>query len=242
MSRPLRYDDQFTSAINERVTITIFFCFKFKAQSTCFYKRMNLLQGLLLCSLIDIIIAIFIFLQLIQVADFNSFTYYNIKNYISIMGIPFGFIGYDAAINLKKNSSRLYRNWRIFITLMTIICELSLGLTGVLYHDENIFIFCAYLLGYVVISTYMNKIVESFHARLMLNQELLIVHGKYLEKMLENDSYRMNDNIKKYIPPKVKEKKEDIELGQVTQLGMVIEDDTFVPKRNPFLNALNHLN
>src|SRR4051812_16229789 len=120
MARPLRYDDQFISIINERVTIRLFFCFKVKSQSTCFYKRMNLLQGLLLCSLIDIIIAVYIFLQLIQVADFNTFTYLNIKNYISILGVVFGFIGFDAAKNLKKRSSSQYRNWRIFITIMTI--------------------------------------------------------------------------------------------------------------------------
>jgi hypothetical protein len=249
MARPLRYDDQFTSIINERVTIRLFFCFKLKAQSTCFYKRINLLQGLLLCSLIDIIIAVYIFLQLIHVADYNSFTYLNIKNYISILGILFGFIGFDAAANLKKRSSRLYRNWRIFITILTIACELSVGLTGVLYHDENIFIYAAYMVCYIGVSTYMNKIVESFNTRLMLNQELLIVHGRYLEKMVENDSYRMNDNIKKYIPPVKVEKKVDItddvemvKVPNITQLGSSIEEDVFEPKaKNPFLNALRGL-
>ena len=54
MTRPLKYDDQFKSIINEKINDKFLYLFNIKVQSTAFCKMLNLQKSLLISSLIDI--------------------------------------------------------------------------------------------------------------------------------------------------------------------------------------------
>ena len=54
MSRPLMYDDQFTSLIHSNVRQKFLFCFQIKVQSTAFYRTCSLQNSIRICSLYDL--------------------------------------------------------------------------------------------------------------------------------------------------------------------------------------------
>ena len=57
-----------------------------------------------------------------------------------------------------------------------------------------------FLAIYIAINIYWTKITWSFYIRLVKGHEILIIHGKYLEKMMNDESYKISD-VKKYAPP-----------------------------------------
>lgn len=50
------------------------------------------------------------------------------------------------------------------------------------------------------INLYFTRVAWSFYIRLERSHELLIIHGKYLEKMINDESYKLND-IKLHVYP-----------------------------------------
>ena len=63
----------------------------------------------------------------------------------------------------------------------------------------------------------------------MLNQELLIIHGKYLEKMLNNENHKYTD-AKKYVPPEVQRNEIEM-LNFGNNNGTVVDKDAFKPRQ-----------
>ena len=57
-----------------------------------------------------------------------------------------------------------------------------------------------FLIAYLLINIYLTKIAWSFFIRLNKGHEILIIHGKYLEKMINDESYKISD-VKNYVPP-----------------------------------------
>ena len=59
MSRPLKYDSQFTGLIqsNGRKKQKILFCIQLKVQSTAFYRICNLQNSIRICSIYDLFFA-----------------------------------------------------------------------------------------------------------------------------------------------------------------------------------------
>jgi hypothetical protein len=242
MARPLRYDDQFISIVNDRIFIDFLCIFRVKAQSTCFYKSMNLQHGLIVCGIYDLIVGslvLFYFNYLTSLITNNFLD--KIENGSIVAGILFSFMAFEGAINLKKKLVYYYKLYRNFITFFIPLCEIYFSPSGVCFYLPcDFFTLLSLMFIYLLVNLYLNKIVSSFYARLLVNQELLIIHGKHLEKMMEQETYKIYTNASKYIPPNKISNKEK-ELIQLSTLGYEIEEDTFEPGKNPFLNAMKNL-
>jgi hypothetical protein len=203
MTRPLRYDDSFTSIINEKVHEKFLFFFNVKVQSTAFQQKLNLQRSLIIVSLIDLFVGIFIsFTFFKSIKQSYESTIFFLQNFILMISFCFSCVGLDAATNLKSYNARIYKNWRFFITfafpaLETINNFNFLHLYDIDYETFDGLIFTVV---YMFINLYFSKIAWSFNIRLLKGHELLIIHGRYLEKMMNDESYKLKD-LKKYVPP-----------------------------------------
>ena len=82
------------------------------------------------------------------------------------------------------------------------------------------------------VNIYFTKIAWSFCVRLDRSHELLIIHGKYLEKMMNDEQTKFNE-LKTYLPPDIKENKVQELTSVSTQQGA--EEQLFDEKRKPNL-------
>jgi hypothetical protein len=217
MTRPLRYDDAFINILKEKMHDKFLGIFTLKVQSTAFCQKLNLQKGQLISSLFDITFGV-----IITVLLFNNYED-KIKNLIfmletslCILSIFFGLVGLDAALNLKKANSYIYKNWRIMFTFLYIVLEISNNFMFICFYfkdEKNGLLFnynkpisCSmwervlFFAVLVIWSCYITKISWSFYIRLEQSHDLLIIHGKYLEKMLseENNKFIVNEQNRKY--------------------------------------------
>lgn len=184
MTRPLIYDDQFKSLIHSQIKEKFLFCFSMKVQSTAFYQNMSLQNAIRICSLYDFIIFIIIF--------YNS---YNAIDLIDIILLVctclFGIIAMGLSNNLNKKYSQYYYYYRIAFLIILPIMEFydyKNNHSCYYYSSCNSFSFYfGYSVGILLINIYFAKIAWSFNIRLKMGHELLIIHGKYLEKILTNE-------------------------------------------------------
>jgi len=207
MTRPLRYDDSFMSIVSEKLHDKFLNVFTIKVQSTAFCQKVNLKQSLFIISLIDFFIGLLVFLLFFKILDLNTSegVFYIIENLILILGMVFGLVGMDASTNLKKKNASIYKLWRILITFLIPIFELINSLDKLCYYSAN----CTSwrYLGFTIIifpiNIYFTKIAWSFCVRLDRSHELLIIHGKYLEKMMNDEQIKMTDMKNYYNPPEI---------------------------------------
>ncbi len=205
MTRPLRYDDSFTNIINEKIHDKFLNIFNIKVQSTAFCQKLNLQRSLMVASLYDICFGFFVLIYYFRtISKFSDSFIIFIENFLLISGIGFGFVGLDSAANLRKINTRIYKVWRIFITFFFPFIELISNFSFFCSLGNNCnklynFILTAVVFGFNI---YLTRIAWSFYIRLIRNHELLIIHGKYLEKMINEESYKMND-LRKYVPPEL---------------------------------------
>jgi hypothetical protein len=203
MTRPLRYDDQFKNIISEKIHDKFLNIFNIKVQSTAFSQKLNLQRSLLITSLWDIITGIIIFFAFFNsVKEKKEDMLFILQNFLLIIGIFLGCVGIDSSTNLRKLNTKIYKNWRIFITFAFPLLEIFNNFSFLCYymqqcsHFENLI----FVLIIFLINLYFTKIAWSFYIRISKGHELLIIHGKYLEKMINDESYKLND-VKKYVPP-----------------------------------------
>jgi hypothetical protein len=127
---------------------------------------------------------------------------------LGVLSIFFGLIGLDSALNLKKINSYVYKNWRIINTILFILLEIGNHFRFICFYSENYHLnmTCGaferglFFLLIIIWNVYISKIAWSFFIRLDQSHDLLIIHGKYLEKMLSEENFKFDAN-KKYVPP-----------------------------------------
>lgn len=220
MTRPLIYDDMFINILKDKMQEKFLGLFKVKVQSTSFCKRLNLQKGLLICSILDIIYGIIIFSLFFSYFEYNKNNLtFLIESSLGILCLFFGIIGLDAALNLKKINSLIYKNWRITFSILYSLIEISNNFnyicllnTDISINDDSNLnrvnpkcsgpIKLLYYLIIVLISGYITKISWSFYIRLEQSHDLLVIHGYYLEKMLHDDKAK-TDKAQKYVAPSV---------------------------------------
>ncbi len=203
MTRPLRYDDSFMNIINEKIQDKFLKIFTIKVQSTAFCQKLNLQRSLMVAGLYDIFFGIFVFIYYFRtIAKFSDSYLIFLQNFLLICGIGFGFVGLDSAANLRKINTRIYKIWRIFITFFIPFIELINNFSFFCSLANNCNKFYNFIITIIVfvINIYLTRIAWSFYIRLNRNHELLIIHGKYLERMINEESYKIND-LRKYVPP-----------------------------------------
>lgn len=205
MTRPLRYDDSFTSIINDKIHDKFLNCFNIKVQSTAFCQNLNLQRSLMVSSIYDISFGLIILLYYVEnLAQFHNSHIIFLENFMLITGIAFGFVGLDSAANLRKVNTKVYKWWRIYITFIIPLIEIFNNFSFFCTMSGN----CNKLFNFIItiivfiINIYLTRIAWSFSIRLNKNHELLIIHGKYLEKMMNEESYKIND-LRKYVPPEI---------------------------------------
>ncbi len=270
MARPLKYDDQFTSILSESHHQR-FFCFNLKVQRTAFNQRINLQQALLISSIFDFLTGLFIIIFFFYFIDKNSphFHFIIIKNLIIAFNIIFALVGFDAALNLKKTNSKVYKWWRYFITLYIPLAEaytayITTNEKCVCYLNECDFSFysiCTF--AYLVWNIYLCKISWSYLIRIENNHELLIIHGKYLEKMLDEQVNEVEksgklilSNINKGLDRnrssnldktanredyEYMKEKELLNMANTNDPGKII-DNILITDKNPFHKGMQKLN
>lgn len=203
MTRPLRYDDAFVNILKDKMHEKFLGLIRLKVQSTTFCQKFNLQKGLLICSLVDIIYGIiFLYLFISKMEEYQGNTTFLIENGMAILCIFFGLIGLDTALNLKKIHSSVYKSWRIFFTIYYILFEIANSFNSACFFIKTCSFFSKFVLFliYSVINVYITKISWSFYIRLEQSHEILIIHGKYLEKMI-NEELLKYDATRKYNPP-----------------------------------------
>jgi hypothetical protein len=203
MTRPLRYDDSFTNIINEKIHDKFLQVFNVKVQSTGFRQKLNLQRSLLIVSAWDILIGTIIFFAFFRnIQDMKQNIILCIECLMLWIGICFGFVGIDSATNLRKVNTKIYKNWRVVVTFAFPLLEMISNFAFFCYFWNQ----CSILENFILIlinffiNIYWTKIAWSFYIRISRGHELLIIHGKYLDKMIEDESYKLND-VKKYVPP-----------------------------------------
>jgi hypothetical protein len=217
MARPLRYDDSFTSIINEKVHDKFLFFFNIKVQSTGFQQRINLQRSLMVSGLFDIVIGLLMSLAFFaNIREANYQLIFYLENFILMISFCFGCVGIDAATNLRKLNTKIYKNWRFFVTFAFPLLELVNNFNFLCVYkttcetiNDAIFVIVLF-----VVNLYLSKIAWSFWIRLQRGHELLIIHGKYLEKMINDESYKIND-LKKYVPAESLMKTSETEMSKV---------------------------
>lgn len=220
MTRPLIYDDMFINILKDKMQEKFLGLFKVKVQSTSFCKKLNLQKGLLICSILDIIYGIIIFSFFLSYFEYNKNNLtFLIESSLGILCLFFGIIGLDAALNLKKINSLIYKNWRITFTILYFIIEISNNFNYIclLNSDSSLYdsnlnskvnpkcsgpIKFLYYIIILLISSYITKISWSFYIRLDQSHDLLVIHGYYLEKMLHDDKAK-TDKTQKYVAPSI---------------------------------------
>lgn len=207
MTRPLIYDDMFINILKEKMHDKFFGLFNLKVQSTTFFQQFNLQKGLLLCALLDIIFGVLSFYLFFNFYRFHSENMsFLLENSMGVLCFFFGLIGLDAAINLKKINSSVYKNWRIIFTFIFFFIEIANNFNFLCFFKKDETTECKNLTSFIVflcilfINFYITKIAWSFYIRLDQSHDLLIIHGKYLEKMINEDNLKYEAN-KKYSPP-----------------------------------------
>jgi hypothetical protein len=245
MARPLRFDDQFISIINEKIEGKFFFLFKIKVQSTAFCKKLNLQQSLRICGIYDLVIGVLIFFNFFKILDLQSSIIFTFEIMFLLIGLFFGILGIDSANNLRKTNAGIYKIWRYFITCAIPVLELShLGNNFCYFTIQCDFLYYVSVsVIYFLINLYFTKIAWSFFVRLDKGHETLVIHGKHLEKMILDENYKIND-VKKYIPPEIRDQnkmkfvQKENELVHFADQGTVVEEQMFAPKQNNlFFNA-----
>lgn len=209
MTRPLRYDDAFTNILKEKMFDKILGLFTIKVQSTTFFQKYNLQKGLLIASLYDLVFGIIITILLFNNYHHNEGnTTFLLESSLGVLSIFFGLIGLDSALNLKKVNAVVYKNWRIAFTFLYIVIEIGNHFRFICFYSESYHLnmTCSgferglFFLILVIWNCYITKIAWSFFIRLDQSHDLLIIHGKYLEKMLSEENFK-TDISKKYTPP-----------------------------------------
>lgn len=226
MSRPLIYDDQFTSLIHSNIKQKFLFCFSIKVQSTAFYQMCSLQNAIRVCSIYDLLFGI-----TMLYCSFHQMSF--IELILIILSFFFFFISINMSNNLNKKYSAYYYKWRITIVFLVPILEFfDFNSNGVCYYSSMCskgMFYIGITIGITIVHLYLAKIAWSFTTRLMLNQELLIIHGKYLEKMLNNENHKFTD-AKKYIPPEMQRNEIEM-LNFGNNNGTVVDKDAFKPRQ-----------
>lgn len=227
MSRPLIYDDQFTSLIHSNIKQKFLFCFSIKVQSTAFYQSLSLQNSIRICSLYDLLFGL-------AILYCTNLSCSPIELILTVLSFVFCFISFNMSNNLNKKSAKYYYQWRLILTFFVPIVEFFQ------YHSNNycyytslcnrFFFYLGISFGITIVHLYLTKIAWSFSMRLQLGQELLVIHGKYLEKMLNNENHKLNGT-NKYIPPKLNNKTE-MEMINFSNYGngTVIDKGAFAVK------------
>lgn len=235
MARPLKYDQQFTLILEEKLHDKFLNIFNIKVQSTAFCQKLNLQRSVILTSLYDLLIGIvYLFTLLKSLKNYHNDYIVIIRNLMYAIGFFFGLLGLDTAIHLKKSNAAVYKYWRIFITFFIPLLELLYIKEAICPADTgcDFRLHYTFIVIYFLVNIYFVKIVWSFNLRLKHGHELLIVHGKYLEQMLINENVRLEKI--NYQPPKFNEenerRREQELINMSTPLGTTTQEDVFIPK------------
>ena len=187
MSRPLIYDDQFKSLVKSEMKQKFLFCIPMKVQSSAFYKSLSLQSSLRICSVYDILCGFFILY-----CGNNSFY----ETLFICLFFFFGIMSINNSVNLSKRFSKYYYYWRIAITIIIPLREFAQYThKNICYYSvcSNFIHYAGLSIGILMINLYCTKISWSFNTRLQRGQELLVIHGKYLEQMISNENQKIID-------------------------------------------------
>ena len=185
MSRPLIYDDQFKSLIKSDMKEKFFFCIPMKVQSSAFYKSLSLQDSIRICSIYDIICGFFILFC-------GSSSFWEI--FFIILFFIFGILSIHNSINISKAYSKYYYFWRIFVTVFIPIKEfVNYNKEKMCYYSKcpTFLYYSGLSFGILIINIYAAKIAWSFNTRLQKGQDLLVIHGKYLDQMMSYENQRI---------------------------------------------------
>ena len=86
--------------------------------------------------------------------------------------------------------------WRIAITIIIPLREfVQYTNKQICYYSAcpNFIYYSGLSIGILIINLYCTKIAWSFNTRLQRGQELLVIHGKYLEQMISNENQKIID-------------------------------------------------
>ncbi len=215
MSRPLIYDDQFKSLVKSEMKQKFFFCIPMKVQSSAFYKSLSLQSSLRICSVYDILCALFILY-----CGKSSF----FETIFVILFFFFGIMSINNSVNLSKRFSKYYYYWRIAIIIIVPFREfVNYNKQKMCYYSNcpNFIYYSGLSIGITIINLYTTKIAWSFNTRLQRGQELLVIHGKYLEQMISNENQKMIDSQNLILQSKYSE----IELGNSKLSNIITNND-----------------
>ena len=215
MSRPLIYDDQFKSLVKSEMKQKFFFCIPMKVQSSAFYKSLSLQSSLRICSAYDILCGLFVLYC-------GKSSFY--ETLFIILFLFFGIMSINNSVNLSKRFSKYYYYWRIAITIIIPLREFSTySKENMCYYSQcpNFIYYSGLSIGIFIINIYCAKIAWSFNTRLQRGQELLVIHGKYLEQMISNENQKIIDTNNLILQSKYSE----IELSNSKQSNIIPSND-----------------
>ena len=214
MTRPLRYDDSFINILKEKLHDKFLNIFTLKVQSTAFFQKFSLMHALILVGLTDAVFGLVYTIIFFNVVHKDPGVVVMFQVLLVMIGFFFGLIGINASNTMTKKICHVYKNWRILITFAYPLLEIinKFYVYCLFFTNCNRFLTFLLLIPVFMYNLYLTFISWSFYVRLDKAHELLIIHGKHLDKMMENDNYKiMLSN--KYMPPDLVTRGSQLELS-----------------------------
>ena len=224
--RPLKYDPQFQSLMNNNLKENFLFLFKMNVPNSMM-RKFSLQKAIMIISLISLFWD-FIFLY---------FTNYSFEKTIIYGEIIFNIIALHVSLTLKCIYSRLYYYWKVLLLFFfPFIQYIKFKKDFICFFFSfycNIYVIIIGILIFEIINIYFIKISWAIYNHLYQGNYLLVINGCTLFQLLEKENIRIE--IERIYKPPVIEKKE-----KNPKIELKIFDKK-EKEENPFIKAMEQI-
>ena len=226
--RPLKYDPQFQSLMNNNLKENFLFLFRMKVPDSMM-RKYSLQQGIMIIGFISLF---FDFLFLIFKKTNNSF-----EKYIIYFDILFNLIAFHVALTLKCFYAKLYYYWRIILIFIFPYIEYfnfyRYNICFIFSYYCNIYFIIIGILFFEIVNLYFIRIIWALYNHLYFGNYLLAINGCSLFNLLEKENIRIEIE-RVYKPPVI----ETITKNPKIELKIFNNEKK---EENPFAKAMEQL-
>lgn len=226
--RPLKYDPQFQSLMNNNLKENFLFLFRMKVPDSMM-RKYSLQQGIMIIGFISLF---FDFLFLIFKKTNNSF-----EKYLIYIEILLNLIAFHVALTLKCFYARFYYYWKIILLFIFPYIEYfnfyRYKICFIFSYYCNIYFIIIGILFFEIVNLYFIRIIWALYNHLYFGNYLLAINGCSLFNLLEKENIRIEIE-RVYKPPVI----ETIIKNPKIELKIFNNEKK---EENPFAKAMEQL-
>ena len=226
--RPLKYDPQFQSLMNNNLKENYLFLFRMKVPDSMM-RKYSLQQGIIIIGFISLF---FDLLFLIFKKTNNSF-----EKYLIYIEILLNLIAFHVALTLKCFYARFYYYWKIILLFIFPYIEYfnfyRYKICFIFSYYCNIYFIIIGILFFEIVNLYFIRIIWALYNHLYFGNYLLAINGCSLFNLLEKENIRIEIE-RVYKPPVI----ETIIKNPKIELKIFNNEKK---EENPFAKAMEQL-